>query len=382
MSQHARPVGPSVNDAAPVTSSMFYGSQPDRNRQRLGPRIGLPTHIPAVVDAPFTSSMSAGYQPDRGYKTPQITHLGWQTREPDVTQAAIEQTIGYHPDRPLNFTPRRGPSFFPWSGTTAFSIDQVIGQQPSQNRAFKTQVQGQQVLPSVDAFSVEMVIGSHPDRNRQVLGPRIDLPNNAAILRFGGAPFSVEMAIGYYPDQNRAFRPKNTGTSLLPSVELFQSESVIGYHPDTARFFKGPRPLGWQISQTTQTDAPIAPNMLDGNKPARSRAFPPKNQGVQLWVSDINPFSIDMTAGNHPDRARFFSGPRPLGLQVSQTTHVPAAFSVDMTVADRPAKNRAFPPKNQTTVQMSAIDVAAFLAFLIELANQYIGKTSSQPVTK
>jgi len=306
MSQHARPVGPGINDAAPITSSMFVGYQPERNRQVLGPRIPLPLHIPHVVDAPFTSSMSAGYQPDRGYKIPQITHLGWQSREPDVTSAAIEQTIGYHPDSPLRFPPRRGPSFFPWSGTTPFSVEQVIGYQPSTHRIIKRQVQGQQILPSVDAFSIEMVVGSHPDRNRAVLGPKIDLPTNPTFVQVF-APVTIDMMVGNKPDRNRAFAPKNQGGTFLTSDQVqFSIDMTQGYHPDRNRAFSYPK-TGWSDSQTT---------------------FP-----VQM--------TPDMFAGNRPDSPRIRLGAK-IPLPLAQTTQVNAPITLDMLRGSQPEKGFTF----------------------------------------
>ncbi len=79
-----------------------------------------------------------------------------------------------------------------------------------------------------------------------------------------------------------------------------------------------------------------------------------------------------MTAGSHPDRARFFMGPRTLGLQVSQTTHTPAAFSIDMIVASRPDRSRAPRLHHQDESSVQPIEVVIFLSSWAANSNRFL----------
>src|SRR5215831_11576228 len=200
------------------------------------------TQQPDTTPAPFTPSMSAGYEPATGFKGQQEWHRGGAFVPPDIPIVSIESTIGAKPDRPRLPPPinigwtvnppdipvpfpidstfgqqpatsramaaRKGPSFFPWSGTTdpPDQPSMFAGWQPSQPRLPRSHREVTNYTPQVDVFSPEQVIGSRPDRAVFFKGPRPVGWATTAHLTHNQAPFTPDMTAGHHPDRNRAFK--------------------------------------------------------------------------------------------------------------------------------------------------------------------------------
>jgi hypothetical protein len=279
MSQYPRPVGPtSINDAAPFTSSMTAGYQPEKGfKGRQEWHTGwsfLPPDIP-----PVSVESTVGNRPDSPRLTLWRNHAGWFGQPPEIPLPfPFESTSAQHPDTSRAQAPKRGPSFFPWSGTTDPS------DQPS------------------------MFAGCRPDRSRQ------------------------------HPVHK-------TGWISDPQVDIFSPDQVIGNHPDRARFFMGPRTIGWFSQELTHVAAPVSQEMMNGNHPDRNRAFvyPKTGWSVSQTTFDV-PMTPEMFAGSHPDSPRIRLGPR-IPLPVSQTTQVNAPITLDMLRGYQPEKAFKFTAK-------------------------------------
>ncbi len=299
MGQHPRPVGPtSVNDAAPVTSSMFSGYQPTspyrpRGQREHGGWIGVPPDVP-----PSSTEMLGNDRPTqpRLFSGPRTS--GWIGIAPDQPiPFALESVYGSHPDTNRAFPPRKGPSFFPWSGTTAFSPDQVIGSHPDRNRAFPPKNTGWTTLPFVDLFDISMVIGWHPDTARFFKGPR-PLGWQTSQTTQVSAPISQEMLAGWHPDRPRLFKAREPHLPNVVQIEIFQFESVTGWKPDSPRLFSSRNKQGWISNQTTHVNAPFGQEMVYGSGTVQwkfKRAERWKWSPEQSWISDIVPPPVPHT---------------------------------------------------------------------------------------
>lgn len=309
MSQHARPVGPtSVNDAAPVTSSMYAGYQPDTPYRPRSGRfhdgwIGVPPDV-----LPSSTEMMGNDRPTqpRLFSGPRTS--GWIGIAPDQPiPFAVESVYGSHPDTNRAFPPRKGPSFFPWSGTPApFSPEMTAGVHSDINRAFPPKNTGWTTLPFVDLFGPEMVVGWHPDRARFFTGPRpLGWQSTSHITQID-APFSPEMIAGWHPDRPRLFKARDPHLPNVVQIDVFQFESIYGWKPDQPRLFSTRNKQGWTSSQTTHVNAPFGSEMVAGSgtvafKWARSERW--KWSPEQSWISDIVPPPVPHT----PTRTAFVS---------------------------------------------------------------------------
>lgn len=242
--------------------------------------------------APFTSSMTAGYQPDRGVKSRLDWHRGWFSREPDIPLGTIESVLCSRPESPRLFRRQRGPSFFPWSGTPApFSPEMVTGSRPDRNRQTAPHI-GWFSLPIADVFAFEMMIGWQPDRPRTFSGPRT-VGWSASVPTFTVAPFSVEMSAGQKPERGRFFRAREPHLGNVVQIDIFDIAATYGWKPSAPRLFSTRTHTGWSVSQTTHVAAPITVDMLQGSQPAKNRAWLPLRTG--LFVLD-NTIIIPFTA--------------------------------------------------------------------------------------
>lgn len=274
MTQHARPIGPTaVNDAAPFTSSMVAGWQPEK-----GFKIPQLVHLGWVAVPPDIPPLSVEMLGLDRPSTPRFGlmrgHQGWTVLPPDAPIAfAHESVIGVHADTSRQVKVQRGPSFFPWSGTTApWSPDMSAGAHPDRSRAFAPKNQGWTILPSVDPFSVEMAIGSHPDRARFFSGPRpigwqVSFPTHTA------APVTQEMVTGWTPPKPRLFISRAPHLPNVVQIDVFSIESTFGSRPFSPRLFSIRNHQGWSVSQPTHTAAPFSIDMVKGSPPLRGKIF-------------------------------------------------------------------------------------------------------------
>ncbi len=156
-------------------------------------------------------------------------------------------------------------------------------------------------------------------------------------------PVSVESTIGNRPDSPRLPVWRNHAGFFCqpPDIPLpFALESTFGMRPDTSRAQRaklGPSFFPWSGT----TDPSDQPSMFAGSHPDQSRQGRWHRTG---WAADpqVDIFSPDQVIGNHPDRARFFSGPRTTGWFSQELTHVAAPVSQEMMNGNHPDRNRAF----------------------------------------
>lgn len=130
--------------------------------------------------------------------------------------------------------------------------------------------------------------------------------------------------------------------------------------PERSHFYTPTRVQGQQLAQTTHVQAPFSVDMAQGVTVPQTRYSKPQPQGLQWWTPEVQAFSIEMVIGSHPDQARFFSGPRTVGWQTSQTTPV-ANFSPEMAQGWHSDINRAFiPPKLGWSFSQTTHTAASF----------------------
>lgn len=398
MAQHPRPVGPAAqNNAATISVEMFQGARPApkwngySTRVKGGHSVSQTTHVaapfvPAMVDVqrPTTPRLFST-RTKVGHSVSQPTHVQapfipamidafrpWKPRlpmlarapgvaPPDVTAFAFEMFFDARPPQPRPHRPTKGPSFFPFSGTTSSTIEAADAWAPDSSRARAPKRDGWvAVPPTVDPFSIEMVLGYKPDRPRLFLAPRIPLPVSQPT--HVNAAFTVDMVEGWLPDRHRYSAPVHQGR-LAQTVDVldFSIEMVIGSKPDQPRLFLAPRiPLPW--SQTTPVSAPFTADMVEGWVPGRQRYGAPFHQGAQLWTPEVFAFSIEMTYGYKPDSPRLEpSGvyAKRAGWSSSQPTHVAAPFTVDMISGWHPDRYRYGAPFHQGQ-QLWTVEVSVF----------------------
>jgi hypothetical protein len=162
------------------------------------------------------------------------------------------------------------------------------------------------------------------------------------------AAFSPEMAVGVRSPQRAPIRerwihpPLKAGWQTAQTTHVaaaFTPDMIVGSKPPSPVLFSTRRALGTQLAQTTPVAAPFTADMVDGWMPDRNRERLPLRTGLQLWVSDVIVFSVDMTEGHHLDEPRLFQAPR-LPLPESNPTHIATAFSPDMADGWFPDRNR------------------------------------------
>lgn len=379
MAQHARPVGPSVtNAAAPFGSEMVRGSRPDFaadrfTRARFVARQGCQVSQPTHVAAPFAPNMAQGATLPPRFRERLPLRTGWSVSQPTHVAATFAPNMVSDPRPPryrqllpprsdYDFIPPDVASFSPemvqgtapppmhrvwqsagWiaslptSDSAPFSVEMAQGAVPAQGRAWLPLRLGAiAVPPDVLSFSIEMVQGCRPDRVQFTLHP-IGLAVSPQV--HDEAPFGAEMSQGATVPRFREVLPLRVGwRQWVSDINPLSPEMTVGSRPDSPRVQLGPRiPLPW--SQTTHVSAPFAPEMVQGAVSGRNRERLPLRTGMSLWVSDIDPFSIEMAVGSRPDRARVFLAPR-IPLPSSQPTHVSATFTVDMVQGSRPERHR------------------------------------------
>ena len=96
-------------------------------------------------------------------------------------------------------------------------------------------------------------------------------------------------------------------------------------------------------------DGDLSPEMSNGASGIAGRKPPVMMQRPFAWVDTIAQFSVEMFAGNQPQRNRQRLGPR-IPLPFAQTTHVQTAFSQDMVAINLEApqrKRNRLPPRFQ-----------------------------------
>lgn len=97
--------------------------------------------------------------------------------------------------------------------------------------------------------------------------------------------------------------------------------------------YTGPVPL---------VDGDLSPEMSNGASGIAGRKPPVQMQRPFAWIDTIPSNSVEFYQGSQPHRGRQRLGPR-IGLPLSQTTHVQAAFSQEMVVVNlvAPVRNRS-----------------------------------------
>lgn len=346
--QHARPVGPAAqNTQATFSPEMAAGTGPPQ-RSPIRAAWKSPTHQRGMSDAqtthvqaPFFPNMTIGNgiltprSPIRAvWHTPGIK-AGWSVAQPTHVQApfSVDMIAGSCPISDINPLPPRGTTTAQSPDVLSFSNEMVIGWHPDRPRLF---LAPRIPLPvgqtaQVDApFGQEMIAGFHPDSPRPYVSPKygwlISQPTPVA------APFSPDMVAGWLPPSPFLFTVRRVfGTQLLsqptPVAAPFSPEMAAGVHPDRYRQVF-PAPIGWQVAQVSQVDAPLSVEMVVGLASAAHLPFA-AHTGILATYPDIPPFSVEMVIGWHPDRPCLFLAPR-IPLPVSQPTHVSAPLSPDM----------------------------------------------------
>lgn len=177
---------------------------------------------------------------------------------PDVTLFANESVIGCHPDTPRLPRLTRGPSFFPWSGTTAtHSPEMFAGSHPDTPNRVTRRFASVFSTPDVEPFSIESVFATRPERPRLQLGPRIGQPLSQPTHT--SAPITLDMLQGVTSPTKRYIAPMHDGWQwLTPEVPVFSIEMVIGSHPDRPRVLLG-QPAGQPIGETADIIPPPPP---------------------------------------------------------------------------------------------------------------------------
>ncbi len=245
MAQYPARTGPIQHDAAAITIDMLQGCRPaERSRLRV--------------------SRSALFS------------------VPEVDPFAIETTFAVRPDRSRAPTPTRGPSFFPWSGTTA-------------------------------PLSPEMFAGVAPDRR-----PR---PTTRLAALFGVpdvAPFAMDSLFAMRPERARPMPQRRLAEVFIaPDVSPFTIDSLFATRPDRGRPFLAPR-IPQPVSQTSHTAAPQSIEMTVGSTPPTQRYLAPRHDGWQWVTPEVPVFSIEMVLGSHPDKPRVLLG-QPAGQPIGET---------------------------------------------------------------
>src|SRR4051812_6956113 len=104
-----------------------------------------------------------------------------------------------------------------------------------------------------------------------------------------------------------------------------------------------PHPVG----PTNNIAANFSPEMVIGSTPQRSRYAqqpgPAPDRDIQVAPPDVNPFSVEMAVGYHPDRPNLFK-PFGIGQQVDTAEQVAAPFQNSMIEASRPVKSGVMRP--------------------------------------
>lgn len=301
---------------------------------------------PIVNDATaVTPDMLQGYAPTERSHASRSFHRSGVVTPPDAVLATDMMLLHARPVAPRPHRPSKGPSFFPFSGTTAaHSPDMFRGVTSDTSRARPPQRSQVAAAPDVPVFSIEMIVGSRPDRFRQMLGPRLPLP--VSQLTHVEAPFTADMVDGWTPDRQRYGAPFHQGTlAQTPDVPVFSIEMVIGSKPDSPRILLGTR-IPLPLSQTTHVAAPLTADMVDGWSPDRHRYSAPVHAGAQWWTPETLDFSIEMVFVTRPERPRKDLVPKipsPSGWSVSQTTDV-LTLTPDMTLGSAPYANRYTAP--------------------------------------
>ena len=400
----------------PVASDlncMWQGYQPERPRERLGPRIPLPLSQETHVSAPFTDSMFDGKHPDKA-----CVQLGVKIPLPIAQSAnnvaapfSEEMVRGKHPDNPiLPFAAKQGITLSQPTHVSAASTDESMfaGQYPG---APQLQLGTKIPLPTSHAvhtppgctFVYVMVEGNHPDQPRTYVAPGGLSGAQTSQPTHVPAPFSVEMSAGLEPPSPRLpFKPAYAPEEILPPQHFdFTVEYFEGYHPDRPIIFLAPK-LPSPDSQLTAIVPVFFQEMIEGTLPSSPRAFiggkqlsqsyddpavngdctfeivdvagyyPPKRSldvspykgGWQQWTPDVVAQDIAQVQGSHPDFPRPFLAPR-IPLPDSQVSPTGAADSPEMWAGWARDVSHGWQPL-RTGLQWFTPDVIIFDAAMVQ----------------
>lgn len=153
----------------------------------------------------------------------------YQTRtgpiQNDASAITAEMVAGCLPSSPCRWKPSRGPSFFPFSGTSApASPEMFAGHVPDRPYRWKPKPGWAWSETTFAApMTPEMFAGCLPDRP----GRSVTHASGLSILAEGPIAFSVEMVIGSLPSRSRAWQAPQIPQ---PMTQLDQSTSGTA-HP-------------------------------------------------------------------------------------------------------------------------------------------------------
>ncbi len=264
------------------------------------------------------------------------------------------------------------------NNAAAITIDMLQGCRPAERSHARVSRSAMFGTPDVAVFPNDSVIGWHPDSPR--------LPKNArgaSFFPWSGttATNSPEMFAGNLPTRPRAAVAHAVQLFGTPDVSPFSIESIFASRPDRPRVFLGPK-IGQPLSQPTHTAAPVSVEMFAFVEPDRTTRRVP-HWGDLTAPPEVDLFSIEMVAGNHPDKPRIMLGPR-IGQPVSQTTHTNAPITLDMLQGVTAPMKRYIAPRHDgwqwVTPEVPVFSIEMVVGSHPDKPRLLLGQPAGQPI--